>query len=75
MNKRQTLGIVFLALCFALWCVLSVSKLIKKDEYITLDRAQEINYLFEAHERGEIELTGKELERLIKEYHKPIKED
>lgn len=43
------------------------------DRYITLDRAQEINYLFEAHEKGELELTDKELERLIKEYHKPIK--
>lgn len=73
MNKRQTLGIIFIILCFALWCVLSVSYVMKKDKYITLDRAQEINYLFEAHERGEIELTDKELNDLIKEYHKPIK--
>lgn len=43
------------------------------DQFITLDRAQEINYLFEAHERGEIELTDKELTKLIREYQKPVK--
>lgn len=74
MNKRQTLGIVFILLCFALYGLLSVLDEIEKDKYITLDRAQEINYIFEQHERGAMELTGQELNKLIKEYHKEVRE-
>ena len=74
MNKRETLGIVFIILCFALYCALSVSELMVKDRTITIDRLREINYIFEQHQRGEIDLTGKELYDLIKEYHKPIRE-
>lgn len=74
MNKRQTLGIVFVVLCFTLYGVLSVSQAINKDKLITLERAQEINYIFEQYMRGEIELTDQELSDLIKEYQKPIRE-
>lgn len=74
MNKRQALGIVFVLLCFALYCALSVFQVVNKVRYITLDRLQEINAIFEQHQRGEVEITERELIDLIKEYQKEVKE-
>lgn len=64
----------FIILCFALYGLLSVLEVIDQGRYITLDRAQEINAIFEQHMRGEVEITERELNELIKEYHKPIRE-
>lgn len=74
MNKRERLGVTFIILCFALYCALSVLQVISQGRTITLDRAQEINAIFEQHMRGEVEITERELNNLIKEYHKPIRE-
>lgn len=74
MNKRQGHVVTFIILCFALLCALIALQHIVNDKFITLDRAQEINYIFEQHERGEIELTSKELNNLIKEYQKEVRE-
>ena len=74
MNKRQTLGVTFIILCFALYGLLSVLEAINQGRYITLGRLREINAIFEQHMRGEVEITEREMNDLIKEYHKPIKE-
>lgn len=59
--------ILYLLLSIVLWCIF------KPTAYVTIERLREINYLFDQDEKGMIELSNRELAKLIKEYGKPIR--